>query len=117
LLDCELAEAIDLNQGNLAAYFEAVDNFSDYEKHKTIIACGDLGEYFCEGTQADDFEIDIYYVDSLKDLAEQFVDEGLFGDIPDHLEFYIDYEAIARDLRVDYSEIIINGQRLVYRSA
>ena len=60
------------------------------------------------------FDVDLYHVDSLRDLAEQFVDEGLYGDIPDHLAHYIDYEAIARDLAVDFSMIEIDGGRLAY---
>ncbi len=51
----------------------------------------------------------------MRALAEQFVEEGLFGDIPKRLQFYIDYDAIARDLAVDYSETVIAGSRIIYR--
>ena len=44
-----------------------------------------------------------------------FVDEGLYGEIPDSLQFYIDYEAMARDLGMDYSETTISGVNYVYR--
>lgn len=33
--------------------------------------------------------------------AEQFLEEGLFGDIPERLQSYIDYVAIAPDLIVE----------------
>ncbi len=62
-----------------------------------------------------DFDVDIYHVDSMKELAEQFVDEGLFGDIPDHLANYIDMDAIAYDLAMDYTETEVAGERLIYR--
>jgi len=55
------------------------------------------------------------HVDSMRELAEQFVEEGLYGDIPDSLQFYIDYDAIARDLAVDYSETVIAGSCIIYR--
>ena len=55
------------------------------------------------------FDVDIYFCKGLKDLAEQFVDEGLYGDIPENLTHYIDYEAIARDLAVDFTEAEIAG--------
>ena len=43
--------------------------------------------------------------DSLEDLAAEFVNEGCFGEIPDSIINYIDYEAIARDLSYEgYSE-------------
>ena len=51
----------------------------------------------------------------MKELAERFVDEGLFGEIPDHLAHYIDYDAIAHDLAMDYAETEIAGVRLIYR--
>ena len=53
----------------------------------------------------------------MRALAEQFVDDGLFGDIPERLQFYIDYDAIARDLSMDYGEAEIAGTHLIYRSA
>ncbi|MEZ4784829.1 MAG: antirestriction protein ArdA [Candidatus Kapaibacterium sp.] len=45
--------------------------------------------------------MDIYHVDSMRELAQMFVDEGLFGDIPENLQYYIDYDAIASDLNVE----------------
>ena len=57
------------------------------------------------------YEVDIYdyrdnssFTDTFELLASDFIDEGLFGEIPKSIESYIDYEAIARDLRMDYSE-------------
>lgn len=56
-------------------------------------------------------------MDSMKELAHQFVDEGLFGDIPEHLANYIDMDAIAYDLSMDYTETEVAGERLIYRAA
>ena len=36
--------------------------------------------------------------ETLEDLAAELVEEGCFGDVPESLRHYIDYEAIARDL-------------------
>lgn len=41
----------------------------------------------------------------------------MFGDIPERLQCYIDYEALGRDLAVDYTQTDIAGQRLIYRCA
>lgn len=60
-------------------------------------------------------DVDIYEVSSLRELAEHFVEEGLFGDIPESLQFYIDYDAIARDLGMDHTHNVIAGTPLVYR--
>ena len=58
--------------------------------------------------------VDIYHMDSMRDLAEAFVDEGLYGDIPETIERYLDYDAIARDLGMDFTETTIAGERLIY---
>lgn len=114
-IDCDLAKAIGLNQANLARFFEIVDEWEEWEKQQVILAVGECGYQFDDGTAPDDFDVDIYDVNSMRALAEQFVEEGLFGDIPERLQFYIDYDAIARDLAVDYSEAVIASSRVIYR--
>ncbi len=114
-IDCDLAKSIGLNQANFARYFEIIDEWEEWEKRLVILAVGECGYQFDDDTSPTDFEIDIYDVDSIRELAEQFVEEGLYGDIPESLQFYIDYEAIARDLAVDYSETVIAGSRIIYR--
>ncbi|WP_165351142.1 antirestriction protein ArdA [Ciceribacter ferrooxidans] len=52
---------------------------------------------------------------SRKGPADELVDEGLFGEIPDHLAHYIDYDAIIGDLDMDHTETEIHGERLSYR--
>lgn len=57
------------------------------------------------------YEVDIYdyssdtsFTDVYELLAYDFVADGVFGVIPSHLENYIDYSAIGRDLSADYTE-------------
>lgn len=116
-IDCALAQAIGINQANLAQFFDCVEGWDEHDKTRVIIAVGECGYDFGPTTAPDDFEVDIYHAESLKELAGQFVDEGLFGDIPERLHFYLDYDAIARDLGFDYTETTIAGERLVYRAA
>jgi antirestriction protein len=113
--DCDLAKAIGLNQANFARYFEIVDKWEEWEKRLVILAVGECCYQFSDDTSPTDFDIDIYDVDSMRELAEQFVEEGLYGDIPENLQFYIAFEAIARDLAVEYSETVIAGSRIIYR--
>lgn len=62
-----------------------------------IEATGDDLEYAIE--HKDD---SIYYRDmTMEDVAAELVEEGLFGEIPESIRDYIDYEAIARDLEID----------------
>jgi len=115
-IDCKLFETLNINQCNIEAYFNAVDNWDEDQKIKAIIAIGEVGYKFNLGTDnPDNFEVDLYQVASMRDLAEQFVDEGLYGTIPESLQFYIDYSAMARDLAMDYSEIKIDGTNYIYR--
>jgi len=114
-IDAALAEAWDLNQANFARFLDIVDEWDDHDKERFIIAVGECGYAFDPANcHPNDFDIDLYTVDTLKELAEQFIDDGLFGPIPDQLAFYIDYEAIARDLAVEYAMIDIAGQRYAY---
>ena len=116
LIDIELFKALSPSQGTVKAFIEFVEEWSDDDKTRVIIACGECGYSFdFDSSTPDDFDVDIYYVDSLTELAEQFVDEGLYGEIPEMLTHYIDYEAIARDLGFDYSETTVNGEAIVYR--
>jgi len=115
-IDSALANAWEINQANFTAFLDAIDEWKEGRKIYYIIAVGECGyPHFDVADNPDDVEIDIFEIRDLKELAEQFVDEGLFGDIPERLEFYIDYDAIARDLAVEYSETNVAGQRLIYR--
>ncbi|WP_300037169.1 antirestriction protein ArdA [uncultured Roseobacter sp.] len=116
-IDCELANAININQGNFRDFLPCIEAWQDWQKILVIIAVGECGYDFDPDVEPDHHGIDIYYVRSMQELAEQFVDEGLFGDIPESLQFYIDYDAIARDLSVEYSETVIAGENLIYRAS
>jgi hypothetical protein len=117
-IDAQLFEALGVNQCNFPQFLEACDVWDDHQKKKVIVALGQCGYSFdLKSGDPDDFDVDIYELDSLRELAEQFVDEGLFGEIPERLQNYLDYDAIARDLGMDYSETAIGGKRLIYRCA
>lgn len=111
--DCALASAWGIHQGNFATYLEAVATWDTHRKQRYIIAVGECG--YTHDQFSDDAEIiDIYQIDSLKELATAYVDEGLYGDIPSAIAPYIDYDAIARDLGMELTEIEIAGERLIY---
>ena len=115
-IDAQLFEALRVHQGNVGAFLDACNDWDDHQKRKVIIAVGECGYSFDLGSgDPDDLDVDLYEMRSLRDLAEHFVDEGLFGDIPERLQYYLDYDAIARDLGADYSEIRIAGKNLIYR--
>ena len=116
-IDCDLAKAVGLNQANFGAYLEAADRWNIDGKRKVIVAVGECGYEFDASTRPIGFDVDIYELTSLRELAEQFVEDGLYDDIPERLQSYIDYDAIARDLSCEFSLIEIAGERLIYWSA
>lgn len=116
LIDFDLAKAWGVNQTNLKRFLDVCDEWDGHEKTVFIIAVGECGYLFDpETVTSSDFDVDIYEGMDLKDLASHFVDEGLFGDIPERIANYLDMDAIARDLRHDYTETTIGGEPLVYR--
>jgi antirestriction protein len=53
--------------------------------------------------------------DSFQQFAEQYADETMLIDCPDHLTHYIDYKAIERDLSYDYASYDTNDyQTLIF---
>lgn len=113
-IDCELAQAIGLNQANTAQFLTAVDEWEDWEKQIVIIAVGECGYTFEKDVTPTQFDVEIHDVSTMRELAEQFVDEGLYGEVPEAFQHYIDYDAIARDLAMDFSGIEIAGERYAY---
>ena len=114
-IDSALARAWELNQANFPRFLEVVDEWDDWQKLHFIIAVGQCGYTFDpEQLDPSDFDVDLYPAENLREFAEACVEDGWFGEIPAALEHYIDYDAVARDLAVEYSEIEIAGERYVY---
>ncbi|MEL7447089.1 MAG: antirestriction protein ArdA [Pseudomonadota bacterium] len=117
-IDAALAKAMGLHQGNIPMLFEKKTEWAWHEKVRFIIAVDECGHSFDPARDDIDLlDVDVYGEQSLRDLAEQFVEDGVFGEIPQRLQSYLDYDAIARDLAFDYTETEIAGTRLIYRCA
>ena len=115
-IDAALVKAVGLYHSDIPAFFEKSEEWNEDDKQRIIIAAGECGYVFdWQCTEPSAYEIDLYQFGCMQDLAEHFVDEGLFGEIPEHLQFYLDYAAIARDLSMDYAETEIAGTSLIYR--
>lgn len=84
---------------------EFFSNLDDYDLEKALFIMNDQGYSKEDVADVTLDDIEYYQNVTLKELAEQFVDEGLFGEVAESLSCYIDYEAIARDLQIDgYTE-------------
>jgi len=117
-LPCELFEAWKPGQSEVARFIDACEDWWEDSFLMAIIAMRDLGYRPTDVVDDPDaLDITLYRTDSLKDLAHDFVEEGLFGEIADNVQCYLDHEAIARDLAIDgYTETIVAGERLIYRA-
>ena len=114
--DAELFKALGIHQGTIGTFIDKLDEWEDWEKINIILAVGEAGyDFDMAEDDPGDLDIQIYQVESLKELAEEFINEGLFGDIPENLAHYLDIDAIARDLSYDYSESYVAGANFVYR--
>jgi hypothetical protein len=86
---------------------EAMEDFSDDDLLKLrFLSYEGYNEREVIDQGIDTYDVDIYdyrdnksFTDTFELLASDFIDEGLFGEIPKALEFYIDYERIARDFQ------------------
>lgn len=92
--------------------FNAWADLDEHDQIKLIVAREAFGADYVKIENLDDIEI---YEADLKELAEQFVDDGMFGDIPASIINYIDYDAIARDLGCDYTEVEYDGKTYCVR--
>ncbi len=86
----ETLNADDYIHDKLVAYTEAQSNIDSVDDLETAIEeCEDM----------------FFYPDmTMEELAEQMVDEGLFGEVSDSLVRYIDFESLASELEYDYTE-------------
>ena len=90
------------NIENLNEQAQTFEDLDEWEQDITeaILECGAASDISAAVDMVDDCTL---YSDceTLEDLARELVDEGAFGDIPQSIANYIDYEAIARDLNYD----------------
>ena len=119
LLELELASAIGLAQYNFAAYLEACDEWTDEEITRACVMFGEniTNECFTKYDRTDGDDVILHHCESFTELAEQRVDDGLYGDIPDHLAGYIDYQAIGRDLSYNgFSKVEVGNSTYIYEA-
>ena len=116
-IDAELAKAIGLYQGDVAAFFDKIEEWDEHQKRNVIIAVGESGYQFGWRDDPDTLDVDIYEMASLRELAEHFIEEELYGPELARHAHWLDFEAIGRDLGMEFVATSIAGQSLVYRCA
>ncbi|MEW8418834.1 MAG: antirestriction protein ArdA [Candidatus Thiodiazotropha endolucinida] len=99
----DLARAINIGQGDIDRWYEELENLDETATTQICFLMGDLGYNLSDALER--FEEVCLYEGKAEDYAYDLYEDCY--DIPEHLRLYIDYEAIARDLKIngDINEI------------
>jgi hypothetical protein len=110
----EIVKAVGVNQANLAKVFdliEELDGMGDWVKAGCWYRLSNIGEtledvlgdhdynhtehvvHTCRGLESEDKALESY--------VDELIDEGAFGEIPEHLQYYIATDRIGRDMRLN----------------
>ena len=87
---------------DLNAFFETYENLEEYEKEAfaaMIEGLGFLPEEAFERIESGDYQY--YSCMTIEQVAEEMVYDGCFGEIPEAIAYYIDYEKLATALSID----------------
>lgn len=101
-----------VNIEDLNEYAERLENIEDEDLFRALLDDrGGLDEAL-NIYESSDY---IWYPGmSLTDVAEELVDSGVFGDVSDSLERYIDYERMGQDLSCDGYKEYDGGVLCIY---
>lgn len=107
-LHAALAEAAGINQANVALWFETLE---DLDEHDAIRLTFLLGCGFRLADALKRYDEVCLYKGHAAHYAQEMIEETT--QIPENLRYYIDYEAIARDMRLNGEIEEIDGDTLV----
>lgn len=115
--ECLISKLFKPHQGNVAGYYDAVE--AGYEGHQ-LAGLSYLIEYqgtpWTEATEELD-DVDVYQM-TIKELAEHFAEEGIYpAGVNEKVLPYLDYDMLARDLSMDYTEIACLGVTYCVRAS
>ena len=91
-----LAKEADINQATVALWFETLDDLDAYDATRLTFL---LERGFALDDALSRYEEVCIYQGSARDYAQELIEETT--QIPENLQYYIDYEAIARDMRLN----------------
>ena len=106
-----LANAANITQCDVHFWFEELDDLDEPAVHQIYFLL-DLGYKISE--VLDRYE-DVYIFDGpANDYAHEIIEDTC--EVPEHLRYYIDYDAIARDMKIN-GEIVEIGYNMIVTNA
>lgn len=103
---------------NLEALNELFKKIDDINSDDFILICKayiDLTSSYLDIEEClkiyENCEFSIYYgCDDMEDVAREYVEvSGMLNEIPDHLQYYFDFEAFGRDMQLEGRYCFIDG--------
>ena len=112
--NCALFNAIGVHQGNLEEWFDELEGMDEEEAIKAVY----IAEHFNQDIRNILEKLDdiCLFEGTAVNYAWNYLEEtGLINEVPKSLQYYIDVDALARDMRLngDIDEITINGKDYV----
>ena len=111
----ELFRALNVSQANIKQWFDDFEDLAGEELVKATYLASDLG-YSMNDDIHNRFDDVTLFEGSPKEYVEQYIeDTGMLNELPDHLRYYFDTEAYARDILLsgDIAEVEIMNTNYV----
>jgi hypothetical protein len=117
--ECLLFKLCKPHQGSIAEYYEAINaGYEDYQLAALSYLVEDMGLNWEEATDRATLDDVSVYEMNIEELARHFAEEGIYpSGVNEEVLPYLDYEMLARDLSMDYSEITILGTQYCVRAS
>jgi hypothetical protein len=112
-----LFDRLGINQGNLERWFDDFEEIDGDEFIKAVYLAEYLG--YDMDTILDRLDDIHLFEGTATEYAEQYLeDTGMLAEIPEHLRFYFDTEAFARDMLYggDIDEVTIDGTNYIIQA-
>ncbi|MES9822831.1 MAG: antirestriction protein ArdA [Candidatus Thiodiazotropha endolucinida] len=106
-----LADAANVDQGNVDTWFDVLEDLEEDEVTQLLFLC-DCGYSLSEALGR--YEDVCLYQGTASDYAYDLINETT--EVPEHLSYYIDYDAIARDMKIN-GEIVELSYDLIVTNA
>ena len=106
-----LAEAANVGQGSVDTWFEDLEDLDETEATQIIFLL-DLGYSLSDAM--DRYEEVYLFNGTASDYADELINDTT--EVPENLRYYIDYDAIARDMQIN-GEITEIGYHLIVTNA